>query len=190
MKPALRHRPIFFLCGTAAVLVLLLLGMTFRGGKGAQPVGLSVTFVGLTNNPVAELKRYGLLVPATAKGRCALFRFQNEGRARSIAWEIVGVEELTAQGWKVFRPNARWEGGYAGMKWPPGSSGLQAIGWPPGLPTNGTWRLSLRWGPEFIAPAKVINYWAGKPIFNERSKLPFVGYSSPVTATGPNHHMQ
>src|SRR5947209_1238764 len=118
MKPALRNWATLIVCGTAAALVLVW-EMPFRGRKRAQPVGLSVTFVGFTNNPVAESKRWGLLVPATAKGRCALFRFKNEGDARSLAFESVGVEELTTEGWKAFRPKAQWEGCYAGEEWPP-----------------------------------------------------------------------
>ena len=183
MKPTLQNRAILIGGGVAA-LVLLLLGITLRGGKGAQQVGLSVTFLGLTNNPVAESKRYGLWVPGSAKGTCALFRFKNMG-SRSIAFDTVGVEELTAEGWRAFRPKGKWEA-MSGCEWPSGSSCLVATGWPPGLSTSATWRISLRWGSEFINPAKLIHEWLGRAILNYHENLPFVGHSSPVKTTAPN----
>jgi hypothetical protein len=136
-----RNVAIGFLAAT-----LLFFVATRRRGAGQGP-DLSVTFIGLTNNPVSQLRPYRLIVQGSATGTYALFNLKNANHLRSIGFETVGVEELTTNGWVASHPALPWQG-IKGAVWLPGSGAVWAIGWPPGLASNATWRLTLRWRQE------------------------------------------
>jgi hypothetical protein len=187
MKGRLRYRSIVL--GITIAALLLCLTMAPRRVAPSKGIGLQVTFLGLTNNPVAQFKPFRLCVSGSPSGTCALFRLKNAGGLRCIGFETSGVEQLTTEGWRPFSPTGPWQG-MKGAVWPPGSSALFAIGWPPGLSSNTTWRLALRWREELTIPAEVINQWSNRKIFHYDEDMNFSGYSSPVAATAPNQRVQ
>jgi hypothetical protein len=128
--------------GVFAGLLLWLLG-------AKKPRSISVEFVGLTNNPVATLPSAAprLVLAAGATNLCALFWFTN-AHAASVWFKTDCAEQKVGGKWvECARPSGQWNGVDGGL-WMKGSGCLWAIGWPPGLPTNATWRLQVRYGND------------------------------------------
>ncbi|HTH49716.1 MAG TPA: hypothetical protein VMB21_19540 [Candidatus Limnocylindria bacterium] len=177
MKAQSRRQAYLFILVVAVMLVLL--WRIASRGPTSQPADLSVTFLGLTNNPVAQFKPFRLCVPGSPTGTCALFQLKNVGRLRSIGFETLGVEQLTREGWRPFSPTGPWQG-MNGSVWTPGSAALFAIGWPPGLASDATWRLTLRWRRELPVIKEVINQWSGRQLFRYDTNVTFLEHSSQV----------
>src|SRR6266496_3199306 len=127
------------------VVILLLLGcllwMSVRSHERDR--SLAVVFVGWTNNPQHTFSPFRVeVVPQGATGLCALFRVTNVRRSGYILFSTSSVETNDGRGWTAFVPAGSWSG-VGGSTWTPGYTCLYAVGWPPGLPTNSSWRLQL-----------------------------------------------
>jgi hypothetical protein len=99
-----------------------------------------------------------------ATGLCALFGVTNIAPKEFIWFKASVVEQRTETGWQPFVPNGAWSG-VEGSVWQPGYGCLYAVGWPPGLSTNATWRLRVAYGREPSLLGTLINQKLGWEIF-------------------------
>ena len=131
------------LFGLMAVMVLSLICWRFTGGNAAPVTPeLTVQFVGLTNDPVNSMSPVRVCVAQGTTGLCVLFRVMNPAANVSAQFDTTGIEVNQGHGWELVPVPGRWYG-VAGGAWTPGYGCLCAVGWPPGVSTNVTWRLRL-----------------------------------------------
>jgi hypothetical protein len=138
--------------------------------KAKAPL-LSITFQGWTNNPVRSPPPNRLELARGATGRCALFWVTNAEPFDHTLWfDSFEVEQNTNGQWLAFtRTNSLWSG-VEGSVWWGGYGCMYAVGWPPGLPTNATWRLRIRCGRD-LSPIKLrINEKLRRKIFHPDQK--------------------
>ena len=133
---------------SGCVLVALVICLSWFAGTRNLP-SVSVQFVGLANNPVGQPppspSRLELCRGAT--NLCALFWFTNTD-VESVWFETECAEQKAAGKWvRCAQPSANWSG-VEGSSWAKSSGCMYAVGWPPGLSTNATWRLRVRYGNE------------------------------------------
>jgi hypothetical protein len=139
-------------------VVCVVAGVLYCLSSAKRPQSVSVSFVCLTNNPVATFSspigRVAVAMGAT--NLCAVFWFTNAGAAS--VWFTTDCAERKVDGkWvECARPSGQWNGLEGGM-WTKGSGCLYAVGWPPGLPANATWRLQIRCGNDLSAFKSIIN---------------------------------
>jgi len=78
-----------------------------------------------------------------------MFLVSNIASNRWIWFKTTAVEQKTESGWQTFSPTRSFDyRALEGGVWTSGYSCLVAVGWPPGLPTNATWRLRVGYGEE------------------------------------------
>jgi hypothetical protein len=148
--------------------VLLLLPLVLWGSSRPVPAAtsLSVGFVGLTNGPARQMKPTRIEVCQGATGLCAMFSVRDVSSNRWIWFKTASIEQKTPTGWQTFLPNRASWSGINGGYWSPGYGCLYAVGWPPGLPTNATWRLRVSYGPEPSRLGMIVNRKLGREIFH------------------------
>jgi hypothetical protein len=169
----------FFLLLALVVIVFLLLP------PEAPPKGdLTVTFLGMTNNPVRAVRPVRLELFQGATGLCAVFEVKSLATKSSIQYKQESIEKRTEAGWITSSHNPEHTG-IAGMRWTPGYRSLYALAWPPDLPTNATWRVVLSVQRE----TEGFRRWANERLRREIFKLPTYGkhtiYSGEVDASVP-----
>ena len=135
---------------TFAALALLIVGYLFWSGvrAGAPNTKLSVVFVGLTNSPMSQMTPTRVEVCQGATGLCAIFWVTNISTKQFMWFKTVSIEQKTDAGWHSFVPSGGPWSGIEGSLWQPGYGCLYAVGWPPGLTTNTTWRLQVLCGRD------------------------------------------
>jgi hypothetical protein len=128
-----------------------------------------VEFVGLTNSPVRSMQPVRLEVVRGGSGVHAVFRVGNMSSNYFIRFWSITVEKNENGKWtdagQAFGIN-----GLNGSRWSPGYSCLYAYPWPPGLPTNSTWRLQLVAGRERSGWSKYVNDKWRRDIFPPYAK--------------------
>ena len=163
----------------ASLVFVALSGAAILGVCGRSTMNLSVQFIGMTNITAADASMQiiwitnstagqTLPIPVSgegATGRCALFWVTNI-TAHHIWFQTTSVEQKTETGWQAFIPSHRSWSGVGGSQWLPRSGRVQAVGWPPGLPTNASWRLRVRYGRDPSLLGMMINQKAGRVIFH------------------------
>ena len=150
-----------------AALVLLLVAYLFWQGGQTGPISpkLSVVFVGMTNNPTRTMMPIRVAVCGGATGRCAMFMVSNTTTSQSVRFKTIAVEQKTASGWRLFIPSSGSWFGLEGGDWSPGYGCLVAVGWPPGLATNASWRLQVRYEREPSSLGTILNQKIGRQLF-------------------------
>jgi hypothetical protein len=149
------------------IVTLLLLGglWSFRRDAGSPgSSNLSVVFVGFTNNPQGAMQPVRIEVVEGAAGMCALFRVANVGTNRPLDFKTLSIESTNRRGWVPFVPKTAWNG-IEGAHWEPGYGCFYAVGWPPGLPTNATWRLRLSVTREPSGVRRLVNRMLNREVF-------------------------
>ena len=145
------------------------------------PKKLSVEFIGMTNITTGQASLQvtwttntttGQTLPIVvsgigATGRCALFWVTNI-TAHYTWFQTTSVEQKAETGWQECIPSRDSWCGVGGSGWPPRFGRVQAIGWPPGLPTNASWRLQVRYGPDPPPWAISVNTKFHRVIFHSR----------------------
>ena len=117
---------------------------------------LTVQFVGFTNDPVESMSPVRVCMSQGTTGLCALFRVTNPDANASAQFNTTGIEVNQGPGWEsVPVPGPSY--GVGGGSWTPGYGCLYAVGWPPGVSTNATWRLQVSVAHE---PAR--GNWRGR----------------------------
>ena len=84
-----------------AAVALLLMACFGLAGLRTRPVwvsGLSVRFVGLTNNPVGQETPVRIIAAPDAVGLCALFWMANTNTDGALRFRTVGEERKTERG--------------------------------------------------------------------------------------------
>jgi hypothetical protein len=157
------NRPKYIVTVFAFVLFALVLWGRSRLVPG--PASLSVGFVGLTNGPARQMTPTRIELCQGATGLCAMFLVQDVSSNRWLWFKTASIEQKTPTGWQTFLPNGTPWSGVEGGLWSPGYGCLYAVGWPPGLRTNGTWRLRVSYGPEPSRWAMLMNRKLGLEIF-------------------------
>jgi len=157
-----RRYMIFF-----AVFVLLIVAYICLWGGHTGPTSpkLSVVFIGMTNNPIRTMTPTRLAVCQGATGRCAMFMVSNISSNQYIWFNTVSVEQKTETGWQQFIPSSGSWFGLEGGEWSPGYGCLVAVGRPPGLSTNASWRLQVRYGREPSSLGIRLNKMIGQKLF-------------------------
>jgi hypothetical protein len=147
-----------------AVGALLLVALVIWSGlrRGSAPPRLAVGLVAIDNNPGSRPQ----LIPMVLNGNtglCAVFAVTNVAKDASIWFNTSALEQKVGSEWRrtVLPPyHVRVDDELrAGRKpWflidsddvydlcPPGRAWYYAVAWPPDVPTNGVWRLQLRYG--------------------------------------------
>ena len=153
---------------TVSAFALLLLALVLWGGSRPVTVAtsLSVGFVGMTNGPARQMTPTRIEVCQGAIGLCAMFSVRDVSSNRWIWFKTASIEQKTPTGWRTFLPNGTSWSGVEGGYWSPGYGCLYAVGWPPGLPTNQTWRLKVGSGPELSGLRLLVNQRIGRTIFH------------------------
>jgi hypothetical protein len=147
--------------------LLLLVGYLFWSSvyAVAPATKLSVVFVGMTNSPMRQMTPTRLEVCQGATGLCAKFWVTNIATKQFIWFKTVSIEQKTDAGWQSFVPSGGPWSGVEGSLWQPGYGCLYAVGWPPGLATNATWRLQVLYGRDPSEFGIVVNQKIGRDIF-------------------------
>jgi|SRR5581483_5032841 len=153
---------------TVSAFVLLLLALLLWASSRPVPAAtsLSVGFVGMTNGPARQMKPTRIEVCQGATGLCAMFLVRDVSSNRWIWFKTASIEHKTPTGWQTFLPKGTSWSGINGGYWSPGYGCIFAVGWPPGLPTNATWRLRVSYGPEPSTLGMVLNRKLGREIFH------------------------
>src|ERR1051325_5376797 len=153
---------------TVFAFVLLLLAIVLWGSSRPVPVvpSLAVGFVGMTNSPARQMKPTRIEVCNGATGLCAMFSVRDVSSNRWIWFKTASIEQKTPTGWQTFLSNSTSWSGVEGGRWSTGYGCLFAVGWPPGLPTNATWRLRVSYGREPSMSRMVVNRKIGLEIFH------------------------
>jgi hypothetical protein len=151
-----------------SVFVLILFGFVIRSNLRRVSVApsLSVAFVGVTNNPARQWTPTRIEVCQGATGLCALFLVRNVASNHSIWFKTASIEQKTSTGWQTFLPSGTSWSGVEGSVWSPGYGCLYAVGWPPGVPTNATWRLQVGTGPGPSGLQLLVNQRIRREIFH------------------------
>jgi hypothetical protein len=155
-----------------AAVVLLVSVCLWRSSTRAQAAAkadLSVVFLYLTNNPKAALNPVRIAVPQNVAGLCALFRVTSICSNTPILYDTLFVEKREGHRWTKFAPPGP-STRMAGLDWMPGYSCLVALSWPPGLPTNTSWRLQLTVAREPPGFAEYINRRLHRELFRPRGR--------------------
>lgn len=150
-----------------AGLVLILVALWSWGGARANASApkLSVVFVGITNNPVRQMTPTRIELCPGATGLCAMFLVSNASPKQSFWFKTDSIEQKTAAGWQPFTPSGGVWTGVEGSVWTPGYGCIFAVGWPPGLSTNATWRLQMGYGKDLSILQLVMNKKIGVELF-------------------------
>jgi hypothetical protein len=157
---------VLILIGVLGVVAGLLIWLS--GANRPRPI--SVGFVSLTNNPVATLAsaKPRLAMAQGATNLCAVFWFTN-AHAASVWFKTDCAEQKIGGKWvECARPSSQWNGVEGGL-WRKGSGCLYAVGWPPGLPTNATWRLKVRYGNDLSVFKIIMNQKFGAVFHSSES---------------------
>jgi hypothetical protein len=141
-----------------------------RGHPGTQSPKLSVVFMGITNNPMRQFSPTRIEVCQGATGLCALFWVANITSNKWIWFKTASVEQKTDTGWLQFVPTNRDWAGINGGAWGPRYGCFYAVRWPPGLPTNASWRLQTGYGREPSHLGLVVNQKLGLEVFRSRGQ--------------------
>ena len=151
----------------ATLLLLSLAYLCWRSvPRGASAQILSVVFIGTTNSPILKMGSIPVEVCSGATGLCALFRVTNTASKQSVVWfKTASVEEKTMTGWQPFVPRSVVWSGVEGSGWPAGYVYVYAVGWPPGLSTNASWRLQVPYRRKSFPLASIINHLLRREIF-------------------------
>ncbi len=166
MNPEVRRR--IRLVGAACVVLVLftlvLLYWTIDPAAAASASRPTISFVGMTNNPVRQMLPFRVETCEGATGLCALFWVTNTA-PRMTSFKTASVEIKTNRGWEPFVPaGAPWRG-VEGSLWHQNYGCFYAVGWPPGLPTNAVWRLQVRHAAEPPLLGIIINQKLGRDLF-------------------------
>ena len=150
-----------------AALVLLLVAYLFssRNSPVLPTAKLAVAFAGITNNPTRQMTPTRVEVCQGATGLCALFWVTNVSADHYIWFKTASIEQKTRTGWQPFVPSSGSWNGIEGRLWMPGYGCFIAAGWPPGLATNATWRLRVRYGRDPSTLGIIVNQKTGREIF-------------------------
>lgn len=161
-----RHR-YSVIISVVVILVIGLIGFLVWSSPRPGPVTpLSVAFIALTNNPARQWTPTRIEMCQGATGLCGMFFVRNASSNRVLWFKTVGVEQKTSAGWQTcVTSNTPWSG-VEGSVWTPGYGCFYAVGWPPGLPTNATWRLRVAYGYDPSLMKMVLNQKIGKDIFH------------------------
>jgi hypothetical protein len=100
-----------------------------------------------------------------ATGLCAMFRVANITSNQFIWFKTASVEQKTETGWRPFVPSKGSWSGIEGLLWRPGYACLVAVGWPPGLSTNASWRLQVSYGRDPSTFGILVNQKLERDIF-------------------------
>ena len=155
-----------------AVLALFLMAYLFWSGihVSAPTTKLSVVFVGITNSPTRTMTPTRIEVCQGATGLCAMFWVTNIDARQTIWFKTTSVEQKTEAGWRPFVPSGGAWSGIEGSLWQAGYGCFYAVGWPPGLPTNATWRLQVSYGRDPSNFGIIVNQETGRNIFPSGKK--------------------
>jgi hypothetical protein len=143
-------------------LVLTVLVFCLWYWQRAAPLPrLAVTFTGLWHNPTTEPKGFRIQ-PNGGQGLCAVFAVTNLSKDTAIWFDTAFVEQKTEAGWKRVKPGS-WSAidssamdSFGKGVWPASFGCYYTLTWPPGIPTNGVWRLGMRCGRNRSAIAEKI----------------------------------
>ncbi len=142
--------------------------------SSAPQTKLAVVFIGMTSNPTPLMTPTRVEVCQGATGLCAVFWVTNIS-ANHIWFKTASVEQRAATRWRPFVPTGGLWSGVEGSLWSPGYGFFYAVGWPPGLDTNATWRLQVRYGRNPSTLGIKVNQKTGWEIFpsgKEESTIP------------------
>lgn len=159
------RRKLLAFSGLVALFLLAVAYFFWTRERGGSAQKLAVMFVGITNNPVAQMTPNRVAVCRGANGLCALFSVTNIGRSGWIWFNTSFVEQKTETGWQRVKTDQGVWSGVEGGRWTPEYGCLFAVGWPSGVPTNATWRLRVRYGREPSLIGILVNDHLGRMVF-------------------------
>jgi len=94
-----------------------------------------------------------------------MFMVSNTTPDQYLWFKATSIEQKTETGWQPFIPsNGSWSG-VEGGDWSPGYGCHLAIGWPPGLATNASWRFKMDYGREPSSLGITLNQKIGRQLF-------------------------
>jgi hypothetical protein len=149
---------------TAALLASLPFWLSRSSPNSPARTKLAVIFVGMTNNPIRTMGPPRVEVCGGATGLCALFLVTNITRDECLWFKTAFAEQKAGGEWKQFVPGTNAWSGVEGSLWTPAYGCFMAVGWPPGLSTNASWRLQVNYGRDPSILRTLVNQKFGQPV--------------------------
>jgi hypothetical protein len=158
-----RQRGLLALIAGVVGVVFLSFVISRASRGGTPPNKLAVIFIEMTNNPTRTMGPPRVEVCQGATGNCALFLVTNITKKEYLWFKTAFAEQKVGTAWKQLNPGTNAWSGIEGSLWMPGYGCFMAVGWPPGLPTNATWRLRVRYGKDPSGLGIIINQKLAEP---------------------------
>jgi hypothetical protein len=179
-KPVMKRYRRYLTVLAALLLISLVFLLSRSSPTVPTPNKLAVTFIGLTKNPTRTMGPPRIAVCGGATGLCALFLVTNMTSNEFLWFKTPFAEQKIAGEWKEISHELNGWRGIEGGLWSPSYGCLIAVGWPPGLPTNATWRLRVAYGREASGLRLYINHRLRREIFHGSKEENFVSSSEVV----------
>ncbi len=148
----------------AVVLASLIFWLWPAPGTGSRPEKLAVIFVGMTNNPSRTMGPPRVEVCQGATGMCALFLVTNTTAKQFLWFKTAFAEQNIGGEWKQLPHGSNAWSGVEGSLWMPAYGCFMAVGWPPGLSTNASWRMRVSYGRDPSGLGILINQNFAQPV--------------------------
>lgn len=176
-----------YLLGLGALLLLLLLVFWSGGGfQAAKPTRLGVLLLAVEGDPMRHPPERSTVLNGIT-GLCAIFAVTNCSQDASVWFDTCAIEQRIQGEWQrtevpPYGLRVIKKLGVQGTPWsgiasddvnhvcPPGTCWNYVVAWPPGVPTNATWRLQLRYWRRASPRAMKVDDTLGIDLFARRGR--------------------
>jgi hypothetical protein len=172
--------------GVGALLLLLLLLCWGAGLRAAKPVRLEVLFLAVVEDPTHRPPERPTVLNGIT-GLSAIFAITNGSQDASVWFDTCAIEQKIQGEWQwtevpPYESRVSQKRGAGGTPWsgiasadvnhvyPPGTCWNYVVAWPPGVPTNASWRLQLRYWRRASPTAMKLDDKLGVNLFARRGR--------------------
>ncbi len=174
------------LLGLGALLLLLLVCWWGGGLLATKPARLGVQLLAVARDPRYRPSERSTVLNGIT-GLCAIFAITNCSQDASVGFDTCAVEQKTEGEWRrievpPYASRVTQKRRLGGTPWfgiasedvnhvyPPGTCWNYVVAWPPGVPTNATWRLQLRYWRRASPKAMKVDDTLGIDVFARRGR--------------------
>ena len=157
-----------------------------EGFRAAKLTRLGVVLLAVERDPTHHPPERSTVLNGIT-GLCAIFAVTNSSEEASLWFDTCAVEQKTEGGWRrtevaPYELRVIRKPGVGGTPWngiasddvnhvyPPGTCWNYVVAWPPGVPTNATWRLELRYWRRASPRAMKLDDRFGVELFARRGR--------------------
>ncbi len=168
-------------------LLLLLLVCWWGGGlRVAKPTRLGVQLLAVASDPMHRPAERATVLNGIT-GLSAIFAITNDSQDASVCFDTCAIEQKSQGEWQrtevpPYDSRVTQKRRVGGTPWvgiasedvnhvyPPGTCWNYVVEWPPGVPTNATWRLQLRYWRRASPTAMKLDDKLGIDLFPRRGR--------------------